>query len=412
MEISQKTMKSNMLWNVVGASFFCACQWIMSILIVHISGYDEAGYLSLGLSLTNTFINIGYYSIRSFQVSDVNNQYQSSVYVTHRIITCIIAYISYLLFVLVNGYSAYVTMFLLAFMFYRLLESFLDVFHGIDQKAWRLDIVGKSYIFRGSLMIIGFAVVEVATKNLFFTSITMFLLCLLVAIFYDIPKAREVDHFKLDWNKSRLWSLTKKCFPLLIYSLSINGIMPLSRYFLEQYEGSTMLGYYSSVATPAAMIQLLAAFIFNPYIQLFAEYIRNNNKTKFLKLMVRIIVMILILVLCALGASIFAGEWGLRLLFTEEIVPYAYLLVSTVICCGMLALSWFLGTVLIVLRDFKVLSMGAIIGLLVSIVSSIVFTREMGIDGVNYALFSSCGIVLVVYMSRIVIYMKRWKQKL
>lgn len=409
MEVSQKTIKSNILWNVVGASFFCACQWIMSILIVHIAGYKEAGYLSLGLSLTNTFINIGYYSIRSFQVSDVDNQYYSSTYVSHRLITCILAYVLYLTFVIVNGYSLYVTLFLLTFMLYRLLESFVDVFHGIDQKAWRLDIVGKSYIYRGILMLGGFIVIEIVTKDLVLTSVSMFCLCMIVVIFYDIPKARDVDFFRWEWNKERLWNLTKKCFPLLVYSLSINAIMLLPRYCLEQYKGSTILGYYASVSTPAAMIQLLAVFIFNPYIQLFAEYIKNNRKKKFLILIIRILFMIITLVILCWIASYFAGEWGLKLLFTEEIVPYSYLLVSTVFCCGLLALSLFLGTVLIVLREFKTLTIGALSGLFVSMISSISFIKKMGINGVNNALVCALSIVLIIYITRFVIYIKRWK---
>ena len=51
-QVSGETIRKNMLWNVIGSVGFIGAQWMMTILIVHLAGYTEAGYLSLGLSLT------------------------------------------------------------------------------------------------------------------------------------------------------------------------------------------------------------------------------------------------------------------------------------------------------------------------------------------------------------------------
>ena len=60
-QVSGETIRKNMLWNVIGSVGFIGAQWMMTILIVHLAGYTEAGYLSLGLSLTNIFTNIAYF---------------------------------------------------------------------------------------------------------------------------------------------------------------------------------------------------------------------------------------------------------------------------------------------------------------------------------------------------------------
>ncbi|MCI6630823.1 MAG: hypothetical protein MSH20_08490, partial [Lachnospiraceae bacterium] len=79
-------IRRNMLWNVIGSVGFIGAQWVMTILIVHLAGSTEAGYLSLGLSLTNVFTNIAYFCIRNFQVSDSRSKYSTDTYVTHRVV--------------------------------------------------------------------------------------------------------------------------------------------------------------------------------------------------------------------------------------------------------------------------------------------------------------------------------------
>ena len=111
--ISPQAIQKNMLWNVAGSVGFIGAQWMMTILIVHLAGYTEAGYLSLGLSLTNLFTNIAYFCIRNYQVSDGAGKYSADLYVTHRVVAAFVAFTLYTLFVLVNGYSLYVTAFLL-----------------------------------------------------------------------------------------------------------------------------------------------------------------------------------------------------------------------------------------------------------------------------------------------------------
>ena len=41
--ISPQAIQKNMLWNVAGSVGFIGAQWMMTILIVHLAGYTEAG---------------------------------------------------------------------------------------------------------------------------------------------------------------------------------------------------------------------------------------------------------------------------------------------------------------------------------------------------------------------------------
>lgn len=403
-----KKIRNNMLWNVIGSVGFIGTQWLMTILIVHLADYTQAGYLSLGLSLTNIFTNIAYFCIRNFQVSDTSGKYSTDIYVAHRVLGTGIAFGLYAVFVLLNGYPQYVTVFLLLFMIYRLNEPAVDVLHGIVQKAWRLDISGKSFLMRGFLTLTAFVAVEYVTGNLIITTAIMIVAAYAVIALYDISGAYRCERFSLCFDKKKLIALTRECFPLFIYAICLNAVVPIPRYFLEKIAGSEVLGYYSSVAIPASMIQLLASYIFTTFTALFSEYLIQNEKKKFMLLFGRLTGAIAVLVVVAVAGAALLGEWALVLLFTEGIRPYAYLLVPTIGCCGVIAFVWFTGTVLTILRDMKGLFFGAFWGFAVAAVASYPCIKMWGIDGVNVVLFVSSMVTLIIFGVRFGRNMQKW----
>jgi len=409
LRVPARVVQKNMVWNVAGSVGFIGAQWMMTILIVHLAGYTEAGYLSLGLSLTNVFTNIAYFGIRNFQVSDTAGKYSADVYVSHRMIAVAVAFVLYGLFVLVNGYTAYVTVFLLLFIVYRLSEPVADVLHGIDQKAWRLDVAGKSFLLRGALTLALFIVLERLTGNLAVTTFAMLAAAYGVIVLYDVPGARRCTPFSLRAGKGQIASLTRECWPLFIYALCLNAVVPIPRYFLERLEGSQVLGYYSSVAIPASVVQLLSSYIFSTFTALFSEYLARGEKEKFLALFRRLCFAVVGLTVLALCGCALLGEWALALLFTEEIRAYAYLLLPTVFCCGVLALTWFLGAVLTVLRDMKGVLFGGAGGALASLLASWPCIRLWGVDGVNGALLVSGAVTLAIFAGRFSRCMRRWE---
>ena len=135
----------------------------------------------------------------------------------------------------------------------------------------------------------------------------------------------------------------------------------------------------------------------------------KNKKAEFLSLFWKLLGAIIGTVLFALAGSALLGEWALVLVFTESIRAYAYLLVPTVFCCGIIALIWFLGTILTILRDMKGLLLGAVVGVMAVAAASYPCIVMWGVDGVNIALFLSSGITLILFAARFFGYIKKWE---
>ena len=85
-------------------------------------------------------------------------------------------------------------------MLIRMIESMEDVYQGIFQKSDRFDIIGISFILRGTLQIVSFVAVYAATKLLWPAFAVMTVTNLLVMAVFDIMAAKggESDDVSLD----------------------------------------------------------------------------------------------------------------------------------------------------------------------------------------------------------------------
>ena len=104
-----ENIKKNIIWNTFGSIFYCACQWLITIVVVHLSSYEAAGYLSIAMTTSSSFSAISLFSMRNYQISDVRGEYTDNEYVGSRIFTCIAAFVSCVLVCLITN-SVYQTL--------------------------------------------------------------------------------------------------------------------------------------------------------------------------------------------------------------------------------------------------------------------------------------------------------------
>ena len=93
MEENKLSLKKNMLYNTIGTSIYLGLQWLITILVVRASGYEDAGILSLAMSISNTIYAISSFGMRGYQSSDIKEEFDNYTYVLSRIITCLIGII-------------------------------------------------------------------------------------------------------------------------------------------------------------------------------------------------------------------------------------------------------------------------------------------------------------------------------
>lgn len=400
------SIKKNLIWNSVGNFTYLFAQWITTYLVTKVLGYDNAGIFSLAMSLSNTFSTFALYGMRSFQVSDIKQEYNANTYIYSRIITCIVSMVICIIFTLLNSYGAFQTLCIIFYMIFKISETIIDVYHGIDQFNMRMDIIGKSYIYRGILANILFVVAIFVTNNLFFGIVALSIVSYLFIFLYDKIQAQQF-YIKEKTSFNLVGKLLLKCLPVAIYTFIFTLFSTVPRYFLEKQLGKELLGIYASISLPVVLVQVFATYIFSPFTTIFADLYEKKDKKGFKILFFKITgVLVLLAVVCLIGAMIF-GSFGLRILFGEDILEYNYLLIPLVVCTILTAFSWFVFTIIIVIRNFKALNITGAISAIVCLCGSSIFIEKFGLNGATYINALSLLVQIILMLIFIFIYLNK-----
>lgn len=388
-------IKENVIWNGIGNIVYWGCSWLTTILIVRLSGYDDAGILALAMSICSTIYCISAYGVYNFQVSDIKGEYSSDSYMSTRIITALLGFVLCILVCFIQKYSVYQTGCILMYMLYKTVECFVNVIQAEEQKRDRMDLVAKSYIIRGIGGLICYVLGLHYTKNLFLTLCCMSIYSCIVYWIYDLGMIHGILGrkyiLKKDSNNKRL---LVACFPMALYWL-FNTLTPtIPKLCIEGMMGAESLGYYASISSPLLVITMAANFILTPLISPLSVFFAMKKYRKFRNSIIRISIGI---VICG-GACYIIGRvaaaFFLEILYGKEILNYmsvAYNIILVILLSTIISFLNILFTIFRKLGVLVIINGGASV---MALILCTIFIRKYGMQGANYALF-------VVYLLQI-----------
>ena len=408
--MKKKSTLANIFYNSFGTMFYYGCQWLTTILVVRLSGFEDSGNYSLAMTFTAAFAILALFNTRQYQVSDVTGEYTDRTYIQSRWIAMAAAFAVCAVALCFNHYSTRQWLVILIYMAYKCLEAWIDVFHGIDQKNGRMDYICYSYMVRAVLMLAGFCGLLYLTKSLVWAVTGIFAETLIVAVFYDRRIAERFVTEEKHIDRAAVKKLMLAMVPLVIVAVTNNLSISLPKYYLERYYDAKVLGYYSSVATPSMIVQVGAATIFVPLITPLADRFAADDRKGFVTILKRVALVFAVLSVLAVIVSAWLGEWFLVLVFQEEIRPYTYLFVPIIISTLLISLNACLFPACTVLREIRgQLSVG-IAGILSSWAASVWFVKRYGMDGVVIALLITLTVQIIIQVVCVHRKMKKWKE--
>ena len=387
--MEQTAMKRNFIWYAAGNVIYLLCQWVITILVPILGSFEEAGLLSVAMSVSATFQTVALFGIRNFQVSDIEEKYRDATYAGLRLITCGAAMLLCVGFSLINRYFGVQLLAILLFMTFRLSENYSDVLHGIVQRRRRLDLAGKSFALKGIGSLIFFVAGYLISGNLNVGLVLMTVFSLLSLAVYDMPSAQKLSRFRLTDSMSRCCKLARETLPLCIYVFLYVSITTIPKLILEKQCGETVLGIYSSIFAPAMLLQSATAYLYNPFATSFAEFWQTKDRRAFYGLFKKIALAILAVALLALLAAFFLGEFALVLVFGEEIRPHVGLFMPIVVVNIAIAYLGFFCMIAVILRVFRWLLAGCGIGFGLCAVLTAPLIEQFGPNGASYSLIAS-----------------------
>lgn len=384
-EKKNPSLKYCMLINSIGSLFYFGCQWLTTILVVRLSGsFEAAGNLAIAMSIANIFTPFALFRMRTYQVSDINNSVTTSQYMGFRILTCSIAMIVCLMYSYFTcSLDCFPSIFL--FLIFKFIEQIADVLNGLDQKEGRLDLAGISLLARGVVSIAAFVVILLLTKSLETALLGEIISTTIIVFFFDIQQSRRFDQILPKYDFEIFNKLFRECAVVVIASVAAGAVMTVPKQYLGNSLGSTILGIYSSIASPLAIIQLGASYMYSPLLGTFSSKYLSHNFKSFRKLLCKITVAIILLAIIASIVFIPISPLCLNLLFGKGTDAYCYLVLPMIACSALTGYYLFSSDLLLSIREVKINSLSGFLTMLVAVPASIIFINAFGMNGVNFA---------------------------
>lgn len=377
-------LRRNVILNTAGNLVFFASQYLLIILVMRLSGAYANGLLSTAMNLANPVLSFACYGMRSFQVSDFAPKYSDRTYLRSRYITVLLAGLGCCGFAMAVSYTAEQRIVIFLYTLCRLSEALVDVWHGYLQKAERMDIVGISFGVRGLASIVSFAAGLAVTHDLVLTLAVMCALNWLYVFAADIPFGRKSADFSF-MGGGTAWALLLECLPLAIYSFLNSSIGSVVKYYCERLCGTEAFGNFNSIFAPVQILQVGAAYIFVPFITLFAHWWTDREGKKFMRGLLIAFAALAVLWLCGGVGAALLGSWAFGLLYGPEILAYMSILQPLVAATIITTLVLILCHLLTVAREMKGLIIGNLAGIAASFVLASPMINAFGTPGAAWA---------------------------
>lgn len=401
-------LKRDTVANSIGIFSNMASLWLISILIVRITGYKDAGNFAIALSSANIWGSIASFSIRFYYSADTMHRFSDMQYYLSRFITVFFSIIVCLAATFLMNYNITICLTVLLYYLYKCVEMASDILFGTMQRYGKLYYSGYSMFLKSFGSLILLTIVLYFTGSLNTALLLMFLFAVSVFIFYDIRVSislskETVAKTNKDWQKA--FRLLVVCIPLFFVTLCYNFIPSIPRIIFERMYTEQELGYYASISNITVLISTAISCVAIPIIPRLSEAFHQRKRKRLEKDLFIMLAATAGIGLFGYIGSVLIGEPVLVLVFGGEIRPYAYLM------NGMIAASTFTALIscyvnfFVAAEKLKELMTASIVGLCICLACVIPFCKWFYMDGLVYCLLLSQGIELIflsIFLKKII----------
>ena len=386
--------RKNFIWNILGTGFNAFNSLFLMIIVTRVNGVDEAGIFTIAFATACILYVIGTYAGRVFQVTESNKDISDKDYILNRVMSFILMMVCTVLFVVFRGYDSYKSTIFILLAVYKGLEAFSDVLYGIMQKNDLLYKVGQSFFIKALLTVGVFAIVDILTKDLILSCLSIIIVWLLVILTYDFYNTRKLIDLKSKINYKNAIKIFKTGF--FVFAITFLGlyISNAPKYAIDSYLENSAQTIFGIIIMPATAITLFGQFILHPYLTSIFELYRKN-KIKELKQAIRK----LILYISGVGAACLVGAYligipVLNFIYGISLDDYKWQLLVIIVGATLYNIGGAYYLLLTTIRKtFVQFVMYVIISILAIVISNIL-TKAYAITGATSAYF----ILMLLYM--------------
>lgn len=391
----RRIVQKTYFWNLAANVLYALQSALLMLIITRFGNLDDAGVFSIIYTTTHMLSTLGNYSMRNFQVSDVNNEYSFPNYWTSRLISCGLMVVAGAMYGLLRYSVSNPLLIVLIFVGYRITDNIEDVIHGLAQKEGRLDAASCVKTVRVVLASVAFSAVYILTKDLTLASLAMLGTSLVILV---ISVGMFNAHFPaLKYNVvfTKTWKLLWVCLPLCASALIQTYIINSPKYAIDRLMSSEAQAVFNILFMPVFSINLVVMFIFNPLVAGLSRMWVEGETKKFRKIMFRQIMIIAGFTVFAAACTYLFGCELLGIVYGVPLTDYKVLMTLLMLFGGIAALTTFMSIIITIMRRQKEIMISYGIAVIFSFLFSDTMVRNYGMDGAGYLYGLLMAVILI-----------------
>ena len=393
---SNHNMKRTYIWTVLAGSVYAGSSFLMSMFTSKCIGVAEAGILALALTIGNQLVTIGFYNIRTFQVSDVTEKYTFSDY-------CFLRVDSH------RGVKLAAISFAILF---RAIEAVSDLLEGRYQQKGRYDVACKGVFVKVLSYLAAFLITLFITKNI---AIALGALAVTYLIVLCIVDSRLIGRFggvSFHTTFMRQKGLLLEGLPLFVNAFLNAYIINASKYALDKYYDSETLGIFNVLYMMAFVVNMFASFVLKPIISVLAEKYVKQDISGFVKLVVRQIVVILLVTSVCIAGAWLLGVPVLGFLFGVDLTNYKGALCVVLISGGFTALYQLLQYGIIIMRHQYSTFVCCGLTVVLTYLVTPVLTKRYAVMGASASYTISIGFMSALFLGFFIYHLQKDRKQM
>ncbi len=397
--------KKNVIWNMIGATANAFTSLIFMILVTRINGLEEAGVFTYGFATACIFYIIAVYAGRTFQVTDNTKEYSDTDYIYHRIITCIIMIMAIIVFNMLKGYDIWKSSILILLCVYKGIEAFSEVWYAILQKKEYLYKVGISLTLKAITSMIVLFVIDIITKNLLLSCISIIATNLFFTIFYDYKNIKQVNIIKTQFNIKKIKGIFFSGF--FTFFITFLGIYVINapRYAIDDLSENELQTIFGIIIMPATFMGLMGQYLIQPALTKVMKYIEQKDIKNLKKLISFLIIAILGIGLFVLLIAYLLEAPVLGFIYGVNLKPYLNSMMIIIFGSILYSLGIVISYLLIAFRKTFVQAIIYSIVALLETVVSYILVKKINLLGasLSYTITMMCiAVSFLIYLSYII----------
>lgn len=377
------SLKENTLWYTMGTMCSSATSFLLMIYVTRILGVDEAGVFSISYSVGQLMLSIGWFGTRQFQVSDVNEEFKFSDYLSLKLLTSIVMIVGCIIYSFILHFNTYKLIVTFLYCLFLICDVFADLFSARFQQVDKLFLSGISYIIR----ILGYNLVILISllcfKNLILSIILAMLYSTLELILFDVQLIKKISCVNVQFRIEKIISLIKNCFPLFISSFLTTFIVNVPKNAIELYFDASVQTYYNIILMPSYIINLFCMFIFVPLYTSIANTWLNSTKDKFINIVVKLFIFDILLSIFVFVGCYLLGIPLLELVYGVELQSVKSSFLILIIAGCFTSMNSILSYIFTVVRKQKFMIYIYVIAMVLSQIMVKSLTLKYGILGAS-----------------------------